>query len=276
VIKQCPQFPDSAVTPLIAEWRHLPQITLVDCPAISWPLWRSSYPFLNHLPDLSQLDYQHVGNVIEKLKNRLNDGQLKSLSSVSKTHFNYLIIYTYRPKVIAALIKALGDNEWLVRQAAAGALGQLKQASPEVIAALMKALGDRHEDVRQAAESALVQLGQASPEVIAALMKALEGTQWQVQQAAAEALGQFSQLQPATIEEFFEIYWPKGDSMLSVTQPDPASSMESDSTKTPSTLPSNSGKHLSTAGIFANPALDNNNSLDENQEEITSEINLEN
>ncbi len=53
----------------------------------------------------------------------------------------------------------MGDNERDVRQAAAGALGQLKTATAPVIDALLKALRDSDSDVRQAAAGALGQLG---------------------------------------------------------------------------------------------------------------------
>ena len=48
-------------------------------------------------------------------------------------------------EVIAALINALGDENWLIRTNAASVLENLKQATPEVIAALINALGDEEE-----------------------------------------------------------------------------------------------------------------------------------
>ena len=88
-------------------------------------------------------------------------------------------------RVIGALLHALGDKEWDVCKAAAGALGQFNQlkqlkqaATPPVIDALLKALehGDSHYhyyDVRLAAATVLVQLQHTTPFVINALIKVL-------------------------------------------------------------------------------------------------------
>jgi hypothetical protein len=61
-------------------------------------------------------------------------------------------------KAMQALIAALADDEWPVRQAAASSLVQLGQASPEVVQALIAALKDSDNDVRKAAANALGRL----------------------------------------------------------------------------------------------------------------------
>ena len=92
-------------------------------------------------------------------------------------------------RVIGALLHALGDKEWDVCKAAAGALGQFNQlkqlkqaATPPVIDALLKALehGDSHYhyyDVRLAAATVLVQLQHTTPFVINALIKVLAASE---------------------------------------------------------------------------------------------------
>jgi len=107
--------------------------------------------------------------------------------------------------VIAALLKALQDDDKDVRFTAASSLGQLGQGNDSVIAALLKALQDKKESVRRAAAaSSLGQLGQGNDSVIAALLKALQDDDKDVRRAAAESLGQLkieeeTQLRPVLI-----------------------------------------------------------------------------
>jgi HEAT repeat protein/DNA-binding CsgD family transcriptional regulator len=103
-------------------------------------------------------------------------------------------------KAMQALIAALADDDYDVRQAAASSLVQLGQASPEVVQALVAALAADQWPVRQAAASSLVQLGQAAPEVVAALTGALAYAEWRVRQAAASSLGQLGQAIPEVVQ----------------------------------------------------------------------------
>ena len=90
-----------------------------------------------------------------------------------------------------------------IRAAAAGALGELKQANRDVIQALLTALGnketDDHGSVRAAAAGALGELKQANPDVIQALLTALGKRNCSdVRAAAAGALGELKQATPTS------------------------------------------------------------------------------
>jgi hypothetical protein len=102
-----------------------------------------------------------------------------------------------REGVVAALVCALGDENWYVQWAAAESLVQLRQAgSSEAVAGLVHALGDENWRVRRAAAESLGRLEQAGPEAVAALVRVLGGEDWAGRQAAAESLGQLGQPGP--------------------------------------------------------------------------------
>ncbi|MCM8774366.1 MAG: HEAT repeat domain-containing protein, partial [Candidatus Omnitrophica bacterium] len=86
---------------------------------------------------------------------------------------------------VPALIKALGDENWSVRESAAKALGEIKD--PRAVPSLIKALGDGDSDVRNSAAEALVKIG--SP-AVPALIEALGDGIWYVRSSAAKALGE--------------------------------------------------------------------------------------
>ncbi|GAG14410.1 unnamed protein product, partial [marine sediment metagenome] len=88
-------------------------------------------------------------------------------------------------KAIPALITALGDEDYLVRQSAAEALGKI--GSEEAVSDLIKALGDEDSHVCQSAAKALGKIG--SEKAIPALITALGDEDYLVRQSAAEALG---------------------------------------------------------------------------------------
>jgi thioesterase domain-containing protein len=95
--------------------------------------------------------------------------------------------------VLDALLAALKDPNWLVRQGAAKALGQLGQTDAKVLDALLAALKDPDSDVRQGAAQALGQLGQPDAKVLDALLAALKDPVSSVRQGGAQALGQLGQ-----------------------------------------------------------------------------------
>ncbi|MCI0727447.1 MAG: HEAT repeat domain-containing protein, partial [Chloroflexi bacterium] len=82
---------------------------------------------------------------------------------------------------LPALLAALQDEQWDVREAAAGALGQIRDAA--ALPALLAALQDEHGHVREAAAGALGQIGDAA--AAPALLTALKDEQWDVREAAA-------------------------------------------------------------------------------------------
>ncbi len=87
-------------------------------------------------------------------------------------------------EAIPALIAALNNPEWVVRKAAAEALGKLK--AREAIPALIAALKDNDSDVRQVAAKALGELN--AQEAIPALITALKDNDAWVRVATAVAL----------------------------------------------------------------------------------------
>ncbi len=100
-----------------------------------------------------------------------------------------------------AWVKAAGDQDWDVRQAAIQALGGLRASlasQPEALAAVLKAAGDQGGNVRQAAIQVLggMQAGLASqPEGLAVVLKATDDSYGRelvrmlIRQAAIQALG---------------------------------------------------------------------------------------
>jgi len=99
---------------------------------------------------------------------------------------------------VPPLIQALGDSDWVVRRAAAEALGKL--GDPQAVPALIQALGDSDSDVRAVAAEALGAIG--DPQAVPALIQALGDSGWDVRRAAAEALGKLGDPQavPALIQ----------------------------------------------------------------------------
>ncbi|MBV7328162.1 HEAT repeat domain-containing protein [Chloroflexi bacterium TSY] len=119
-----------------------------------------------------------------------------------------------KAQVIEALIQALGDSDWPVRQAATS-LGELGEASPQVVEALIQALGTNYTDVRQEVVSSLVKLGEASPQVVEALIQALGDSDWPVRQEVASSLGELGEASPQVVEALIQAL---GDSDWSVSQ----------------------------------------------------------
>ncbi|MGB3082799.1 MAG: HEAT repeat domain-containing protein [Candidatus Omnitrophota bacterium] len=99
------------------------------------------------------------------------------------------------PRAVPALIKALRDNSSRVRENAAEALGEIKD--PRTVPALAKALGDRSWLIREKAAYALGEIG--DPMAVPALIKALKDSNVGVRENAAEALGKIGD--PRAIEQ---------------------------------------------------------------------------
>ena len=84
------------------------------------------------------------------------------------------------------LISALKDEDSDVREAAAKALGKIKD--PRAVEPLISALKDEDSDVREAAAKALGEI--KDPRAVEPLISALKDVNWRVRDAAAEALGE--------------------------------------------------------------------------------------
>lgn len=93
-------------------------------------------------------------------------------------------------EAVTALVHALEDDKWYVREAAALALGQTDDqeiAAPALIKALTQ-IGDYHPYVRKAYVTALGQI--KSKDAVPALIERLSDNEWYIRQAAAQALGE--------------------------------------------------------------------------------------
>jgi HEAT repeat protein len=106
---------------------------------------------------------------------------------------------------VPALLEALKDGNWRARKAAAEALGKIgdRQALP----ALLEALKDRDEDVLRVAAEALGKIG--DPQAVPALMEALKDRDGDVRRAAAGALGSIGdrQILPALLNALKDEKW---------------------------------------------------------------------
>jgi HEAT repeat protein len=113
--------------------------------------------------------------------------------------------------VIAALLKALRDENGEVRRAAASSLVKFKldQSSGEVIAEFFKTLPYKHKLVRRDAAESLVKLDQTS-EVIALIKALLDKNEW-VRYEAAESLAQLDQASDKVIDALIKALQDKNN-----------------------------------------------------------------
>ncbi len=89
---------------------------------------------------------------------------------------------------VPALLEALANTDWHVRQAAAEALGEI--GDTRAIEPLVRTMGDRHDGPRWAAVDALAKLGAPA---VPALIEALGVTEWRLRWAAVTALGKIGE-----------------------------------------------------------------------------------
>ncbi|SLM46955.1 conserved protein of unknown function [Nitrospira japonica] len=87
-------------------------------------------------------------------------------------------------RVLAQLLAALGNKDWIVRMHAAKALGRIKNS--EAVEPLIPLLQDKVKAVREETTAALVAIGDAA---IPSLLTALADADWLVRLHAVEALG---------------------------------------------------------------------------------------
>lgn len=96
-------------------------------------------------------------------------------------------------RVLAPLIAALGNQDWIVRMHATKALGRIK--NPSAIEPLIPLLQDKVKAVREEATVALAAIGNAA---LPSLLEALKHPEWLVRLHAVEALGKMRS--PAAVE----------------------------------------------------------------------------
>jgi HEAT repeat protein len=90
--------------------------------------------------------------------------------------------------VVNALVQALHDARWEAWRLAAESLGQLGASSQAAVDALLHALHDADREVQSQAAKSLVQLGASSEAVVSALLQALHDADSGVRSQAAESL----------------------------------------------------------------------------------------
>jgi hypothetical protein len=90
---------------------------------------------------------------------------------------------------ISLLIEHLTDEVWQVRAAAAKALANMEGKAVSAIPALITALQDEEWQVRRAAAYALADSGKHAKDAVPALLEALNDEEWHVRRPAALALG---------------------------------------------------------------------------------------
>ena len=193
--------------------QKLQSLSLEQCVKLKHWEFRQTYPSL-----FTALLWQHyTESFVEKLSTTLDEALT---SKGERTNWDKLPIQTHETlhgrlyewgkfgqDVIPALLIALKDNDYEVRQAAAQALAQchallgpfLKSVIPE----LLIALKDNDYEVRLATAQTLAQchalLGPFLQSVIPELLIALNDNYYDVRQAAAQALGQCAEHDPNTV-----------------------------------------------------------------------------
>jgi HEAT repeat protein len=125
---------------------------------------------------------QFTEPLVELLSNRENWGRARAAAAMALGRME-------QPGSLEALIVALGDREWLVRAAAAEALGHTGASAMEP---LLKALGDQESSVRRAAVSALGKIG--DPGAVQTLIWVLDDAARDVRVAAALSLSRIGDL----------------------------------------------------------------------------------
>jgi HEAT repeat protein len=106
----------------------------------------------------------------------------------------------FTPEIIDALLKALDDPNWTIRERAALSLSRVEPATPEIAEAIRRVLAEDEDDIaRYMASMSLGQLAQATPEVVDTLIKALNDEHPQVCYGSAGSLGQLGVSSPAVI-----------------------------------------------------------------------------
>ena len=93
------------------------------------------------------------------------------------------------PAAAAPLVKALKDEDVLIRAGAGDALGRIGSGAASAVPALIEALGDERMIVRASAARALKEMGPTVAPAVPALTRALRDEYYLVRRSAAEALG---------------------------------------------------------------------------------------
>ncbi len=99
---------------------------------------------------------------------------------------------------VPALLGALKDEDWTVRQKVAGALGSVGREHPEVVPALVSALHDEHQTVRGNAAASLGDIGPKAKDAIPTLLRALQDADAMVRVLSADAM---IRVEPSTASE---------------------------------------------------------------------------
>ena len=108
------------------------------------------------------------------------------------------------PEVRNFFLRALKDEDPLVRGSAAAALGLLGATDPQTLQALREALKDEDPRVRSMAAEALGLLGATDPQTLQALREALKDEDPRVRSRAAVALGLLGAPDPQTLQALRE------------------------------------------------------------------------
>jgi len=125
-------------------------------------------------------------------------------------------------KGINPLISALKDESWRVRQAAAYALGEIKD--PRAVEPLISALKDSDWRVRRGVAYALREI--KDPRAVEPLISALKDSDWRVRQAAVIVLGEIKD--PRAVEPLISalkdidpnVRWPAAEALKKITGQD--------------------------------------------------------
>ena len=115
---------------------------------------------------------------------------LKSEDAIVRSTAAYVLGRIGEPDAIPALVQALNDKRWEVRQNVVSALGEIDQSSQVVVLTLIQALSDEHINVRIWAASTLGQIGAPAEAAIPGLAHVLNHQQVTLRGTAAKALGQ--------------------------------------------------------------------------------------
>ena len=107
-------------------------------------------------------------------------------------------------RVLAPLIAALKNKDWIVRMHAAKALGRIKD--PSAVEPMIPLLQDKVKAVREEVTIALAEIGESA---LPSLLEALKHTEWLVRLHAVEALGKSRS--PAAVEPLLSVLFNDHD-----------------------------------------------------------------
>ncbi len=155
--------------------------------------------------------FQEVFSTLCRFHETVFEQKVLELLKAEANNIDKLRLQEYRAELgdkegaVSTLIELLSDDDSLVRNSAAFALGDLGKDSQPVVDELVKLLADDHFLVRNSAAQTLGDLGRNSQPVVDELVKLLADDHFWVRNGAAEALGKLGRNSQPLVEQLVKL-----------------------------------------------------------------------